>query len=679
MVEVLVEFEYEARQDDELTIHPGDLICNVRKDLGGWWEGELRGRRGVFPDNFVKEVSRDEGTYQVCGVAGVSAGRMSTVGLAISGSGGAGKTGRKGRSGSRRKAAPFHRRAFSFFSSSDKSRRRQCEVVFSYAPQNEDELPLFAGDIIDITKEVEEGWWEGSLNGQTGVFPSNFVKEVTSSTNNDEREQENGEQTTPLVEPPSDTSDGSTKDSSAVEPSGGGGGGGGLEMHSKRIRGFGFGDIFKEGSVKLRTRISEGDSGEKDGKNDKPTTTQTASIRRKKPSSFVETDAPRPDLDKGRAKELCKALFPYAAQNEDELSLKEGDLVAIIAKDCGDAGWWEGEIQGRRGVFPDNFVKVISPEVDRERPKKPPPPAISNKPILSPKVDLPATDKKEQKTTTDTSTKAEVPEEKPREAIVRHPELPSKPCAPAIPPKPTASRGGSLSRGSATSSNKRGDRPSPGRTNDVRPDHISLGGSKAEDGDITEKTSDMPVGFETVVSSPEKLSHPTTQRPRHPGRRPPSQFPGNVMWEAGEPSPTDSSSPQPETPNSEPPESSVMNTPLNDNVDGSENRTRNSRIISDQRRSLKSPPGMLGGAVPVFPMGSHSKPEVLKKIGVEGGSVGLDEIRVQLQELKEHLDTLKSQHRRDIALLTNELEEEKKCRASLQVEVQKLKKQLQGK
>uniref|UniRef100_A0A8C4R0T8 SH3-domain kinase binding protein 1 n=1 Tax=Eptatretus burgeri TaxID=7764 RepID=A0A8C4R0T8_EPTBU len=544
---------------------------------------------------------------------------MSTVGPPIGGSG-AGKTGRK-----------------------DKSRRRRCEVVFSYAPQNEDELQLFVGDIIDITKEVEEGWWEGSLNGQTGVFPSNFVKEVISTTN-DEGEQENGEQTAPLIEPPSDTSDGSIKDSSAVEP-GGGGGGGGVETHPKRIRGFGFGDIFKEGSVKLRPRLSEGDSVEKDGRNDKPIITQTASIRRKKISSFGDTDVPRPDLDKGKAKELCKALFPYTAQNEDELSLKEGDLVAIIAK----------------------------------RPKKPPPPAISNKPMPTSKVDMLATDKKEQKTTTDTSTKAEVPEEKPREMIGRHPELPSKPCAPAIPPKPTASKGGSLPRGSVTSSNKRGDRPSPGRTNDVRPDHISLGVFKAEDADSAEKTSDMPVGFETVVSSPEKLSHPTTQRPRHPGRRPPSQFPGNVMWEAGESSPTNSPSPQPETPNGEPPESSVTNTPLNDNTDGSENRTRNSRFIADQRRSLKSPPGMRGGAVPVFPMGNNSKPEVLKKIGVEGGPAGLEEIRVQLQEVKEQLDTMKSQHRRDIVLLTNELEEEKKCRVSLQAEVQKLKKQLQGK
>ena len=26
--------------------------------------------------------------------------------------------------------------------------------------------------------QVEEGWWEGSLNGKVGVFPSNFVEMI---------------------------------------------------------------------------------------------------------------------------------------------------------------------------------------------------------------------------------------------------------------------------------------------------------------------------------------------------------------------------------------------------------------------------------------------------------------------------------------------------------------------
>lgn len=53
-VEAIVEFDYQAQHDDELTIAVGDIISNIRKDEGGWWEGELDGRRGLFPDNFVR-------------------------------------------------------------------------------------------------------------------------------------------------------------------------------------------------------------------------------------------------------------------------------------------------------------------------------------------------------------------------------------------------------------------------------------------------------------------------------------------------------------------------------------------------------------------------------------------------------------------------------------------------
>lgn len=53
-VEAVVEFDYEAQQDDELSLTVGDIIVNIRRDDGGWWEGELNGRRGLFPDNFVR-------------------------------------------------------------------------------------------------------------------------------------------------------------------------------------------------------------------------------------------------------------------------------------------------------------------------------------------------------------------------------------------------------------------------------------------------------------------------------------------------------------------------------------------------------------------------------------------------------------------------------------------------
>jgi SH3 domain-containing kinase-binding protein 1 len=50
-------------------------------------------------------------------------------------------------------------------------------------------------------------------------------------------------------------------------------------------------------------------------------------------------------------------LHDYVAENEDELSIEEGDIITILKKE--DEGWWEGEIDGRKGWFPSNFVEEI--------------------------------------------------------------------------------------------------------------------------------------------------------------------------------------------------------------------------------------------------------------------------------------------------------------------------------
>jgi len=50
-----------------------------------------------------------------------------------------------------------------------------------------------------------------------------------------------------------------------------------------------------------------------------------------------------------------KALYDYDAQTDDELSFKEGDTIVIIQKDPG--GWWEGEMNGKRGWVPANYVQ----------------------------------------------------------------------------------------------------------------------------------------------------------------------------------------------------------------------------------------------------------------------------------------------------------------------------------
>ncbi|XP_051782299.1 rho guanine nucleotide exchange factor 7b isoform X2 [Erpetoichthys calabaricus] len=49
---------------------------------------------------------------------------------------------------------------------------------FNFQQTNEDELSFSKGDIINVTRVEEGGWWEGTINGKTGWFPSNYVKEI---------------------------------------------------------------------------------------------------------------------------------------------------------------------------------------------------------------------------------------------------------------------------------------------------------------------------------------------------------------------------------------------------------------------------------------------------------------------------------------------------------------------
>ncbi|CAM9113753.1 unnamed protein product [Lampetra planeri] len=52
----------------------------------------------------------------------------------------------------------------------------------------------------------------------------------------------------------------------------------------------------------------------------------------------------------------ARARYDFSARDRLELSLREGDTVKIISKK-GHSGWWKGEVYGRVGFFPANYVK----------------------------------------------------------------------------------------------------------------------------------------------------------------------------------------------------------------------------------------------------------------------------------------------------------------------------------
>jgi len=52
----------------------------------------------------------------------------------------------------------------------------------------------------------------------------------------------------------------------------------------------------------------------------------------------------------------CRALYKYDAQEADELTLRKGNIITIIKEH---PDWWEGELNGKVGVFPANYVQRI--------------------------------------------------------------------------------------------------------------------------------------------------------------------------------------------------------------------------------------------------------------------------------------------------------------------------------
>ncbi|XP_068428915.1 nostrin [Clinocottus analis] len=54
----------------------------------------------------------------------------------------------------------------------------QCKALYNFTPEQDDELTLKEGDLLDIYGKEDNGWWLGKLNGKKGYFPSTYVEEL---------------------------------------------------------------------------------------------------------------------------------------------------------------------------------------------------------------------------------------------------------------------------------------------------------------------------------------------------------------------------------------------------------------------------------------------------------------------------------------------------------------------
>ncbi|NWZ04833.1 SH3K1 protein, partial [Agelaius phoeniceus] len=626
LVEAIVEFDYKAQHDDELTITVGDIITNIKKDDGGWWEGQLKGRRGLFPDNFVREIKKDMKKENTANkppekpINEVSNGSPLLLSETII------RTNKKG----------------------ERSRRRRCQVAFSYMPQNEDELELKVGDIIEVVGEVEEGWWEGILNGKTGMFPSNFIKELSDSDDVGIAQEEQVKSS--LKDATGSESDGGDSCSTKSE-----GANGGTTIQPKKVKGVGFGDIFKDKPIKLRPRSIEVEND---------FLPVDKSVGKKLPPATATQEPTKIEVDsRTKNKEYCKVIFPYEAQNDDELTIREGDVVTLISKDCIDVGWWEGELNGRRGVFPDNFVKLLPSDFEKERPKKPPPPSA---PVI--KQGSGTTDRKHEIKKIPPERPECLPnrtEEKERSEREQKQLDLQKPSVPAIPPKkPRPPKANAVTR-PGTLPPRRPERPvvpvTHARSDSPKVELVGSTVSGTLEKDSSERSNDIDLeGFDSVIPIAEKLNHPTTTRPKATGRRPPSQS----LTSSSLSSPDFFDSPSPEDEKEE--HVSITHKTLEVSR---KSRTVTISQVSDNKTSLPPKPGGLASGSNVQPSLSPSPSPGFHSIamgttghrsnspslfGTEGkpktehlsqGQTALEELRTQIRELRTIIETMKDQQK----------------------------------
>ena len=55
-------------------------------------------------------------------------------------------------------------------------------ALFDFQPSEPGELQFKKGDIIAVLESVYKDWWKGSLRGQTGIFPLNYVEKLSDPT-----------------------------------------------------------------------------------------------------------------------------------------------------------------------------------------------------------------------------------------------------------------------------------------------------------------------------------------------------------------------------------------------------------------------------------------------------------------------------------------------------------------
>ncbi|XP_068955395.1 sorbin and SH3 domain-containing protein 1 isoform X18 [Petaurus breviceps papuanus] len=159
--DAIAKFNFNGDTQVEMSFRKGERITLIRQVDENWYEGRICGttRQGIFPITYVDVIKRPllKNPVDYIDLPFSSPNRSTT-------------------------ASPQQPQAQQRRTTSDRSQNLQdlysYQALYSYKPQNDDELELRDGDIVDVLEKCDDGWFVGTSRRtrQFGTFPGNYVK-----------------------------------------------------------------------------------------------------------------------------------------------------------------------------------------------------------------------------------------------------------------------------------------------------------------------------------------------------------------------------------------------------------------------------------------------------------------------------------------------------------------------
>ncbi|XP_074686839.1 sorbin and SH3 domain-containing protein 1 isoform X39 [Strix aluco] len=180
--DAIAKFNFNGDTQVEMSFRKGERITLIRRVDENWYEGKISGtsRQGIFPVTYVEVLKRPVVKNAIDypdPPMSLSPNRSMTASPQPSH-----HSLRAGPDLTESEKSYVQPQAQQQGASPDRSQTPRdivsYQALYSYTPQNDDELELRDGDIVDVMEKCDDGWFVGTSRRtrQFGTFPGNYVK-----------------------------------------------------------------------------------------------------------------------------------------------------------------------------------------------------------------------------------------------------------------------------------------------------------------------------------------------------------------------------------------------------------------------------------------------------------------------------------------------------------------------